>query len=62
VAWLSVYSTVLVMGGALWLAGACSSSGGGHPGPAVGEDAGAADDAGFASVINPALYDCTSLA
>jgi glycerophosphoryl diester phosphodiesterase len=50
------------MGGALALAGACSSSGGGGPGPSATQDAGAGDDAAFAAVIDPAIYDCTSLA
>lgn len=52
---------VLAASGALGLAVACSGSGGGAA-PAASDDAGAGDDAAFPAVIDPALYDCTSLA
>lgn len=54
--------TSLLVACALALGVACSSSSPAAPSSAATEDAGAGDDAAFAVIVDPALYDCTSLA
>ena len=54
--------TALVLAGALVLLGAACSSSTARAPTTASDDAGVGDDAAFAVVIDPALYDCTSLA
>jgi glycerophosphoryl diester phosphodiesterase len=59
---LPTLTSLLFAGAAALALGVACSSSPATPSSAATDDAGAGDDAAFAVVIDPALYDCTSLA